>query len=198
MKTIIQIVLAVASLFMAYLIYDSIQSKINFQKETERRKNVAIEKLKDIREAEVLYKTRYGKYAKTFNQLLNFLRDDSIQVVFSVGDVPDSLLGQTARAIELGIITRDTSLIPVRDSLFTDNFNTIVDSLAYIPYSGGKEFNIDAGEIESGKVKVKVFEVSAKLGDIFRGLDIKNNNIDGEELLKVGSMEEATLNGNWE
>ncbi len=198
MKLVIQIVLAIASLFVAYMIYDSIQSEIEFRKETERRKEVVVERLKQIREAEVMYKSRKGEYAKTFDQLINFLRNDSIEVVFSVGDLPDSLIGQEAKAIEMGIITRDTTLIPVRDTLFSGQFEQVVDSLPYIPFSGGKKFNIDAGEIESGKVKVKVFEVSASLGNIYRGLDLSNKNIDTSEVIKVGSMEEATLNGNWE
>ncbi len=198
MKLVIQIVLAIASLFVAYMIYDSIQSEIEFRKETERRKEVVVERLKQIREAEVMYKSRRGEYAKTFDQLINFLHNDSIEVVFSEGDLPDSLIGQETKAIEMGIITRDTTLIPVRDTLFSGQFEQVVDSLPYIPFSGGKKFNIDAGEIESGKVKVKVFEVSASLGNIYRGLDLSNKNIDTSEVIKVGSMEEATLNGNWE
>jgi hypothetical protein len=198
MKLVIQILLVIASLFVGYMIYDSIQSEIKFREETERRKAVVVERLKQIREAQVMYKSRKGEYAKNFDQLINFLKNDSIQVVYSVGELPDSLIGQQAKAIELGIITRDTTLIPVRDTLFTKNFDQIVDSLPFIPFSGGKKFRINAGEIESGKVKVKVFEVSASLGNIYRGLDIKNKNIDTSEVLKVGSMEEATLNGNWE
>ena len=192
------IVLIGLNAFVGYKIYDSIESEIKFREETERRKAIVVERLKQIREAQVVYKSRKGEYAKNFEQLTNFLRNDSIQVIYSVGDLPDSLLGQEAKAIELGIITRDTTLIPVRDTLFKQNFDMIVDSLPYIPFSGGKKFNIDAGEIESGKVKVKVFEVSASLGDIYRGLDIANKNIDTTEVLKVGSMQEATLNGNWE
>ncbi len=198
MKLVIQIALAIASLFVAYMIYDSIQSEIEFRKETERRKEVVVERLKQIRDAQVMYKSRKGEYAKSFDKLINFLQHDSIEVIFSVGDLPDSLIGQEAKAIEMGIITRDTSLIPVRDTLFSGHFAQVVDSLPYIPFSGGKKFNIDAGEVESGKVKVKVFEVSASLGNIYRGLDLSNKNIDTSEVIKVGSMEEATLNGNWE
>ena len=34
--------------------------------------------------------------------------------------IPDSLLGKEALALEMGIIKRDTTKIPVREILFTD------------------------------------------------------------------------------
>ena len=50
---------------------------------------------------------------------------------------------------------------------------------------------------EKGKVIVQVFEVSAKYGDVLIGLDAKNKKYNLYDLLKVGSMSEASLNGNW-
>ena len=58
-------------------------------------------------------------------------------------------------------------------------------------------YNIDAGEIEKGKVIVQVFEISTTYGTIFTGLDAKNKSYNLNSLLKVGSMQEASLNGNW-
>ena len=54
-----------------------------------------------------------------------------------------------------------------------------------------------ADVIEKGKVTVQVFEISATYGDVFNGLDAKNKKYDLNNLLKVGSMSEASLNGNW-
>lgn len=198
MKYIIQIVLIVAALFMGYMIYNSIQSKIELEQEVKRRKAVVIERLEEVREAQISYKKVRGEYAKSFAQLKDFLMNDSLIIVKAIGEVPDSLLGQESKALEMGIITRDTTKIPVREELFKENFDKVVSNISIIPFSDGKEFKIDAGEVEKGKVKVKVFEVSAPYTEIFKGLKTDNEGIDMSESLILGSMTEPSTNGNWD
>ena len=72
------------------------------------------------------------------------------------------------------------------------NLNTLTN----IPHSE-ERYSIDAGMIEKGKVAVQVFEISTTYAAVFTGLDAKNKKHDLKSLLKVGSMEEASLNGNW-
>ena len=198
MKLIIQIVLLVAAVFMGYMIYDSIDSKIKLEEEISKRKEVVIERLEQVKDAQINYKKVRGEYAKSFIQLKDFLQNDSLIIVKAIGEVPDSLLGQESKALEMGIITRDTTKIPVREELFKENFDKIVSSISIIPFSEGKEFSIDAGEVEKGKVKVKVFEVSAPYTEIFKGLKTKNEGIDMSAALTIGSMTEPTTNGNWD
>lgn len=198
MKLAIQLVLIVASAFMGYLIYDSIDSKIQLEKEVKARKLVVIERLEQIKEAQINYKKVRGEYAKSFDQLRNFLENDSLIVVKAIGVVPDSLIGQEAKALAMGIIVRDTSKIAVREELFKDNFQQVVDSMDIIPFSGGTKFAINAGEVEKGKVKVKVFEVSAPYTEIFKGLKTDNEGIDMTQSMILGSMTEPSINGNWD
>jgi hypothetical protein len=198
MKLVIQLVLIVASAFMGYLIYDSIDSKIELEKEVKHRKAVVIERLEQIKEAQISYKKVRGEYAKSFDQLKDFLENDSLVVVKAIGVVPDSLLGQEAKALAMGIIVRDTSKIAVRNELFKENFQKVVDSLAIIPFSGGSSFSINSGEVEKGKVKVKVFEVTAPYKEIFKGLKTDNEGIDMNQALILGSMTEPSINGNWD
>lgn len=198
MKLVIQLVLIVASAFMGYLIYDSINSKIELEKEVKHRKAVVIERLEQIKEAQISYKKVRGEYAKSFDQLRDFLQNDSLIVVKAIGVVPDSLLGQEAKALAMGIIVRDTSKIAVRDEMFKDNFQKVVDSLSIIPFSGGSSFSINSGEVEKGKVKVKVFEVTAPYKEIFKGLKTDNEGIDMSQALILGSMTEPSINGNWD
>ncbi|MCB9174921.1 MAG: hypothetical protein H6589_09955 [Flavobacteriales bacterium] len=198
MKLVIQLVLIVASAFMGYLIYDSINSKIELEKEVKHRKAVVIERLEQIKEAQISYKKVRGEYAKSFDQLRDFLENDSLIVVKAIGVVPDSLLGQEAKALAMGIIVRDTSKIAVRNEMFKENFQQVVDSLSIIPFSGGSNFSINSGEVEKGKVKVKVFEVTAPYKEIFKGLKTDNEGIDMNQALILGSMTEPSINGNWD
>lgn len=197
MKIGIQVGLLALSILIGYLIWDSIDSKIVLTETVEARNKVVQAKLEQIRDAQVEYKKVRGEYAGSFDQLTDFLKNDSIPQVKMEGEVPDSLLGKEALALEMGIITRDTTKIPVRNILFTKNFQAIVDSMPYIPYTNGKTFAINSGEIEKGKVKVKVFAVTAYLKDVYAGLKTDNEGYDMADSLSIGSMEEPTTNGNW-
>ena len=58
-------------------------------------------------------------------------------------------------------------------------------------------YSIEAGNIEKGKVIVQVFEVSTTYGTFLKGIDANNKGIDLEDIIRVGSMSEASINGNW-
>lgn len=194
---VIKLVFVALIAVAAYMNYDSIQSKIELEKEIKKRNKVVQTKLEKIRDAQIEYKKLKGEYAGSFNQLLDFLNNDSLIIVYSEGEVPDSLLGQEARALELGIIVRDTTKVPVRQELFKEDFDKIVKDMNIVPYSDGVEFEIAAGEIEKGKVMAKVFEVKTQYKNVYHGLDLKNEGVDLDAYIAVGSMEDPTTNGNW-
>ena len=56
---------------------------------------------------------------------------------------------------------------------------------------------MQADVIEKNKVNVNVFEASAKFADVYNGLKTRNEDVDLEEVLKVGSMTEPITTGNW-
>ena len=66
-----------------------------------------------------------------------------------------------------------------------------------MPYSEGESFNIESGDIEKGKVIVQVFEVSTTFGTFLKGIDANNKGIDLDDIIRVGSMSDASINGNW-
>ena len=167
---IVKVVFLGLIVVVAYMNYDSVQSKIELTQTVKDRNVVVQQRLEQVRDAQVEYKKVRGEYAGSFDQLIDFLKNDSLIQVKAIGEVPDSLLGREAEALAMGIITRDTTKIPVRNVLFAENFDQVVDSMKYVPFSGGKEFVIRAGEIEKGLVKVKVFEVVSYLTDVYSGL----------------------------
>ena len=209
MKTVLQILLTIAIFYLGYLCYDSIKRPIDFQNEYNKRKAKVIERLEEIRNVEVAYKSVYKKYTGSFDTLLNFLRQDSLPLIKKIGRLTDSMLeaGMTeSKALALGIIKRDTIRISAKDSLFKENY--AIDSLPYVPYSGGVKFELAAGTVTTGSgVKVHVFECKTPNDVFLKGLDkqeIINLNDKAIKLerypgLKVGSLEEANNNaGNWE
>jgi len=186
--------LILCSIGYSWLDYNSIQNKIRFIVEQDRREAVVVERLKDIRSAQVSYKKIYGEYANSFDKLISHVMLDSIPVVKAIGNVPDSLT--EPEAVELGIVTRDTFLISVRDTLFASNYS--VDSLRYVPFSEGEEFTLQSGEIEKNKLTVRVFEAFASNDKILHGMNLSEEYIDLTNGLRVGSMTEPHTRGNWE
>jgi hypothetical protein len=192
MKIAIQFGLLIVAGVLAYMIYAGIQSKIEFRDMAQQRREVVQERLMDIVTAQKEFKTEKGRYAANFNELLHFLQADSLTIVKAIGNVPDTLT--EAEAVAQGIVIRDTSLVPA-SSIFPDNYP--LDSLQIIPFSGGNHFKMKAGQIEKNKVNVNVFEASAKLEDVYKGLKTKNENVDLNAVLQVGSMTEPITTGNW-
>lgn len=194
MKTVIQIVLALAIVVLAYLIYDSIMEPVRFNKEAARREARIIERLKDIRTAQVAHRTRYGTFLGDLDSLVQFVKNDSIAILRAIGTVPDSLT--EAEAVRMGIVQRDTIWMPAKDTILA-NARYPLDSLPYIPFSGGKKFTISSSMIERGMVKLPVFEAYATPDEYMKDLQylVYYTRLDG---LKVGSLVEASIDGNWE
>ena len=199
MKTVIQILLLIAIVVLGYMLVESIQQPIRFQQEQRTRYNRTIERLRDIRTAQLAYRSVNGKFTGSFDTLINFVRNDSFRVVMSIG-FEDEEVGSEQ-------IIRDTIPVSVRDSLFRPGYP--IDSLRYVPYTGGREqFFLGAGEVMTGSgLAVKVFEAHVHNDVLLAGLDrqlvinmnderTKRNQFPG---LKVGSLTETTNNaGNWE
>lgn len=204
MKTVIQIVLAIIIVVLTYFIYEGVMTPIRFDKEKAIRYAEVIQRLKDIRTAQIVYKDQFGKYTGSFDTLINFVKTGEMKLVKSIGQIDeDSLATMTeAEAVKKGLIIRDTILMAVADTLFPKGY--AIDSLRYIPFTEGKEFKMGAGTVlTASKVKVKVFEAKALNVDILHGLDeqliINLNDTDKFPGLMVGSLEEANNNaGNWE
>ena len=199
----IALILIPLNIILAYFVYNSINSEVEFQKLAKVRIAENIQKLKDIRAVQISYKNKHKGFSDDFDSLLVFMNYDSVAVVKSEGEAPDSLT--ELQAVQAGLISRDTIYIATKSHIFNEDYLTTrngkfplnIEQLRYIPYTADKSYEIDAGSVEKGEVIVQVFEVSAKYGDVLIGLDAENKKYDLSSFLRVGSMSEASLNGNW-
>lgn len=192
MKTVIQLVLLVVALVLAYFIYDGVQNKIEFQKEAQKRREVVQKRLLKIVEAQKEFKNEKGRYAANFPELLNFIENDSLTIIKAIGNVPDTLTEQ--EAVEQGIVIRDTTAVPAR-TIFPEDFD--IHKLDDVPFSKGATFKMDAGMIEKNKVNVNVFEAYTTLEHVYTGLTTKGENVNLNDRIQVGSMTEPITTGNW-
>lgn len=205
--TIINIVLVIIALFLVYLVYKSISEPVVFENTLKERelgdaKNVNVKCVKqsliDIRDAQSLYKQSYNKYTGSFDTLIEFVKTGKVPVVNIIPDPNDTTFTKT--------INDTVDFIPIVDSLFRNRTNFDVNSLRIVPFSQDKEFELQAGYITRGGLKVAVFEAKTPYSVYLWDLDpqrVNNLRAEKEDLekypgLKVGSMDEPTLTGNWE
>jgi hypothetical protein len=205
-KPIVSIVFGLLSIFLAYLLYQSITGPIRFQEIKEKRFAKVINNLKDIRRSQEAYKSVTGRYAKDFKGLVDFVeranytitqqRDTSFMVydkAFQIDVQKDSVLIDT-----LGIVS-------VRDSLFKkdDRFKTMMNVPGAL---NGEKFAMKSDIIDKGGYKVPVYEVKIEkkvvLGDQPEDLLSRENaqigvdEINGN-VISVGSLTQVSTAGNW-
>jgi len=201
----ISIVVAIGAIITAYTDYDVIQEELAYAKRKEKVKTAVVQRLKDIRKAQIAYNKEYGKYAASFDSLTYFLKNGKLSLVKRLGSLPDSLpteemameagIIQTMpegmsdeEVIAQGLIVRDTIEVDVLGYIFNDldrekrKTRFYVDSLPYVPY-GDHKFEMDADVIDVGGAPTPVFQV-------------KDPKPFAEQYM-VGSLTEASTSGNW-
>jgi hypothetical protein len=178
---------------------------VKYDKVKTAREKVIIEKLEKIKTLQIEYKKLHNKYSDNFDSLKMFYQNDSMPIIKKVGEA-DTL--SEIEALELGLISRDTTYIAFKDTLFQDAEEFKIEHLNLVPFTHGKvSFDIDAGEISRANYKVPVFEVSCRMKDYLADIkfeklrdneiNIINKEDDGFAGLKLGSMTEASTDGSW-
>lgn len=247
MKKTVNIVLTLCVIGLAYICVGSIMGSINFGKVREAREKQIIARLIDIRTAQVAYRDLHqGQYTDNFDELIEFVKNDSLPFVKKVGELSDKQLedGLTEpKAVKLinearyakkpaiakkkwqeaekaGLVklnkkgeveeyffSRDTMWVLALDTLYPKGFNA--DSLRYVPFGNGAEFELRTGCDSSSKSgnKLYLFEAKTPYRTYLDGVnkDELNNLIDFQEEigrypgLQVGDAEVGNNNaGNWE
>lgn len=205
-RKIITYVLYFLSIILVFQIYNSIDAPIEFNKVKNERYQKVIERLKDIRNAQVAFKSVNGIYSDNFDSLVNFIETGQ----FTIIEKRDSSYMQYDRVYRIDmlreVIVVDTlGFVSVKDSLFK-NDNRYKD-LALVPIDGiDEKFSIKADIIDKNGYNVPVFEVKVSkdviLYDQNKDLLMQEKetvSVDGVNgpALVLGSLEDVSTNGNW-
>ena len=210
MKTALNIVFTIIIIVLIYFLIESIMQPIRFNKEKDARETAIKERLIDIRTAQEAFKSVKGYYTGSFDTLVTFLKTDSLPLVFRRGSLTDEMIAEgitsEREAVKKGLISRDTSYVAVRDSIFDKDYP--IDQLRYIPGTENIEFKMAAARVmTTSMVLVNVFEAyvlnDVFLSDLDRQLVVNYNEmrtkITGFPGMKVGDIRVPNNNaGNWE
>jgi hypothetical protein len=115
---IIAFVLLAISIFLAYYLYNSIDTTIKEREAIANTEAQIIEKLGIIREAEKAYLEQYGKYTSSWDTLINFIENGSVPIVEKKETIIPKGYG-----VEDVIIDIDTiGYLSARDKIFKKNY----------------------------------------------------------------------------
>ena len=217
-KILVEILLALVAVGCVYGIYRSIMKPVNFNKEKDQRKDVAVQRLKDIRTLEVAFKGVNGRYTADIDSLINFYNTGKMDIIMQVGSKDDSLAWENTERVKKAFkkLSKDelnqkfmelyrqgeklvfsiSTPIAVKDTLFNNRPDFFVDSLKYIPFSGKQLVETDAIVKTVSGVQVPLFEARMPWKALLKGMDNQLRiNLDAEcedqnkyEGLQVGSV----------
>tara|TARA_B100000927_G_scaffold33781_1_gene24277 strand:- start:3271 stop:3921 length:651 start_codon:yes stop_codon:yes gene_type:complete len=213
MKKIAQIILVPVILVLGYLIYQIPAKEMEFKEKAKIRIDRNIQKLEDIKQAQIHFKQKYNRYAENADILLNFLINESIIITKTIGEIPEEYIEEFGytKADSIAEANGDIKRIPdtisaklvVFDSTYLSERNNLypldIANLFQIPETK-KQYNIATDELAPyGGQIVQVLEISSNYKTILKGLDYKNYThlYPPDDLLKIGSLTEVSLNGNW-
>ena len=205
-KRALELFLWVLSIFFASQIYSSINGPIKFNQVKNDRYTKVIDRLKDIRAAQIAHKDVNGFYANNFDSLVSFIDNG----IFTLIEKRDSSYLEYNRTYRIDMLKEveivDTlGFVSVKDSLFGNNES--YKMMAKVPIDGtDSEFSIKADIIDKNGYQVPVFEVKVKKDIVLFDqnkdlLDQENkvisvDGVNGPEII-LGSMTDVSTSGNW-
>lgn len=206
MKVGIQILLWILIVFFGYKVYDSINGPLDFNKTKTERYAKVIERLKDIRDAQIAHKSVTGVYANSFESLISFI--DTAQ--YTLVEKRDSSYLEYDRVYRIDmlkeVVVIDTlGFATVKDSLFKTS--TRYKNMKKVPLVGvDADFEMKSDIIDKNGYKVAVFEAKVKKDVVLHDQDkdlleqekalVSVDGINGPEII-LGSLSEVSTNGNW-
>lgn len=198
--------LLMALLFGCVSCQNSISNQIKFNDEKASREAKIVERLIDIRNAEMFYKYANDRYTGSFDTLIAFCKNNELPVIRLRPELIDTTY----------VVVSDTvGYISVVDSIAGRRAGFNIDGLSIVPYGDSNtQFELSAGFIDRGGTLIPVFEAKTPY-DVYLSTSptsfspkewnnrVRNAKKEQEDLnryagLKVGSMEEATVDGSWE
>lgn len=208
MRFVIQILLWLVIIFLAYLTFNAVYEPIQFNKIKEKRYTKVIKNLKDIRSAELAYQEVTGKFSGNWDSLVKFI--DTAE--FAITQRRDTTLLDEEYKKTYGVdqyiekvIVDTLGFVPIKDSLFKGNeerYRTMMN----VPIEDVDEkFELRAGTITKGENKIPVFEArvakAVVLSDQDRTLVLQENEVQSVDdvngrYISVGSMTEVSTSGN--
>jgi hypothetical protein len=238
--------------WFSYMNYASVKARIDLGNRFDLYEDNVKQALLDIKDIEVTYKKSYYKYTNNQNELLSYLQNGTVRYVTSLCDErqtpgrritfpeadslgydPNTEVGNSmmesmddGEATKLGLVTRDTVLIPVFDYVFgskdkdgnygvpfhicdcPDTNGNFLYDVTVAPVSNPTKrryaFDMDSLWVKRGKFEGAFELMTADLGDsalakpVFTVYDSRPfDPFTKRDTLRVGKLNKHNTEGNW-
>ncbi len=208
LKPVINLILLALAVYFSYNIYNSIYEPVKFNKIKVKRYQKVVDRLKDIRKAELAHREVTGDYSDNFDSLVKFI--DTAQFIITQQRDSSYKYFDKAYGIEK---EKDTVLIDtlgfasIKDSLFKNSDR--YKEMMWVPIPGREhqvKFELKKGYITKNKVKIPVFMARVDKAEVLYDqnpdLVVQEKNIKSTKeingpYIQVGSIDEINDSGNW-
>lgn len=212
------------SVYVLYLDYMSVKKEVDWRAEKEKRYIEIKQRLEDIRDAQLAYKERFGKYAPTLERLVEFVKEGHIYEVEKEKSVPSGYLTREEmnklgfprsmvlkpfdeklawrlaqfdeKRPELQGFRRDTIKVPVMEAIFMNDKAVAkrINAPTKLEFQPDSLMYVPYSG-EKFWMKTDSIERGEGKAPVFLAMDPKP--FDEKDTLKIGSLEELKTNGNW-
>lgn len=115
---ILTVVLLLASVFLAYKLYRSVQGTIEEKELITTTENAIIEKLKLIREAEIVFQSVNRRYTSNWDSLADFIRNGQVPII----DRREEITQKSYGVEEVKVVIDTLGFISARDRIFKKTY----------------------------------------------------------------------------
>lgn len=115
---ILTIVFTVISLYLAYFLYSSIQSVIDTKELITSTEQAVIDRLKLIREAEVVFQEQNGRYTANWDSLINFINNGQVPITQRREIITQLAYGGESVKVEVDTL----GFISAKERIFRKNY----------------------------------------------------------------------------
>lgn len=215
-------VLLIVTIVLLVFNYNSLTEQVAFEKEKQKRYADTKQRMIDIKEAQMAFKQKYGKFAESIPQLRQFITSDYMIKVIRSGTVPIRIMtkaemdsiGYPKSAVlkamgendawklskldnppaDLRDFVRDTIKVPVREAIFESQRYEKLRKVnkANLPFDPETFGYVPYAE-DDHKFTMRIKDSDE--GELMRITD--PDPFDPLDPLVLGSLEEKKYNGNW-
>ncbi len=116
---ILTYVLFGVSIFLGYYLYSGVQKTIEDRKSIDTKEAAVIEKLKLIREAEIVFQEVHGRYTSNWDSLLNFIQNGQVAIIQRREEIIQKAYGGEDVIVHIDTL----GFTPARERIFKETFN---------------------------------------------------------------------------
>lgn len=116
---ILTIVFTAVSLFLGYFLYDSIQSVIDTTEKIDQTEKAVIERLRLIREAEIVFQEQNGRYTASWDTLADFIQNGRVPILQRREIITQKAYGGE----EVKIETDTLGFLSAKERIFKKNYS---------------------------------------------------------------------------